>query len=125
MTSIGKRPHRGYRRGSDGPWHRPGVRARPSHVKITDAVAKNLDTVTARIAANLRDLGEDESAAERVTPRAVLAEAVAGADYVVEAVSEDLALKQKLFAEVERLVRPETILASNTSVIPITSIMQG
>ena len=94
-------------------------------VTITDAIASNLDTVTARIAANLRDLGEDESAAERVTPRAVLAEAVAGADYVVEAVSEDLALKQKLFADVERLVRPETVLASNTSVIPITSIMQG
>ena len=29
------------------------------------------------------------------------------------------------FAEVERHVRPDTILASNTSVIPITSIMQG
>ncbi len=47
------------------------------------------------------------------------------ADYVVEAVLEDLPLKQKLFAEIERHVRPDTILASNTSVIPITSIMQG
>jgi 3-hydroxybutyryl-CoA dehydrogenase len=40
-------------------------------------------------------------------------------------VSENLALKQKLFAEIERRVRPDTILASNTSVIPITAIMQG
>ncbi len=47
------------------------------------------------------------------------------ADYVVEAVSENLPLKQKLFGEIERHVRPDTILASNTSVIPITSIMQG
>ena len=47
------------------------------------------------------------------------------ADYVVEAVLEDLPLKQKLFAEIERHVRADTILASNTSVIPITSIMQG
>ena len=39
--------------------------------------------------------------------------------------SEDLPLKQKLFAEIERHVRPDTILASNTSVIPITAIMQG
>ena len=54
-----------------------------------------------------------------------LAEAVRDADYVVEAVSENLALKQKLFADIERHVRPDTILASNTSVIPITSIMQG
>ena len=47
------------------------------------------------------------------------------ADYVVEAVLEDLPLKQKLFAEIEKHVRPDTILASNTSVIPITDIMQG
>jgi 3-hydroxybutyryl-CoA dehydrogenase len=40
-------------------------------------------------------------------------------------VLEDLPLKQKLFAEVEKHVRPDTILASNTSVIPITAIMQG
>jgi 3-hydroxybutyryl-CoA dehydrogenase len=86
---------------------------------------KNLDTATARIAGNLRDLGDDETAVSRVTASAGLAETVRDADYVVEAVAEDLALKQKLFAEIERHVRPDTILASNTSVIPITSIMQG
>ena len=94
-------------------------------VTITDTVAQNLATAKSRIAANLRDLGEDESAVARVKPCANLAEAVRDADYVVEAVSENLALKQKLFADIERQVRPETILASNTSVIPITSIMQG
>ncbi len=94
-------------------------------VTITDAVAQNLETAKARIAANLRDLGDDERAAELVTPLADLAAAVREADYVVEAVSENLPLKQKLFAEIERHVRPDTILASNTSVIPITSIMQG
>jgi len=95
------------------------------NVTITDAVKQNLDTVTSRIAANLRDLGEDKSAAARVRPCADLAEAVREADYVVEAVSEDLPLKRKLFAEIERHVRRDTILASNTSVIPITAIMQG
>jgi len=94
-------------------------------VTVTDAVTASLDTVTARIAANLRDLGEDEGAVARVRPCRDLAEAVRGADYVVEAVSEDLPLKQRLFAEIERHVRPDTILASNTSVIPITTIMQG
>jgi 3-hydroxybutyryl-CoA dehydrogenase len=54
-----------------------------------------------------------------------LADAVRDADYVVEAVLEDLPLKQKLFGEIERHVRPDTILASNTSVIPITAIMGG
>ena len=94
-------------------------------VTLTDALSQNLDTATSRIAANLRDLGEDESALQRVRICADRAEAVCDADYVVEAVSEDLALKQKLFAEIERRVRADTILASNTSVIPITAIMQG
>jgi 3-hydroxybutyryl-CoA dehydrogenase len=94
-------------------------------VTIYDAFPASLDTVKARIAANLNDRGDDESAVNRVTPQADLAHAVSGADYVVEAVLEDLALKQKLFAEIEPHVRPDTILASNTSVIPITAIMQG
>jgi 3-hydroxybutyryl-CoA dehydrogenase len=94
-------------------------------VTITDTVVQNLDTAKARIAANLHDLGDDETAVERVTSCFDLADTVHGADYVVEAISENLALKQKLFAEIERHARPDTILASNTSVIPITAIMQG
>jgi 3-hydroxybutyryl-CoA dehydrogenase len=94
-------------------------------VTITDSFAKNLNTAKTRIAQNLRDLGDDERAVELVTPSANLADAVRDADFVVEAVLEDLPLKQKLFAEIERHVRSDTILASNTSVIPITAIMQG
>jgi 3-hydroxybutyryl-CoA dehydrogenase len=94
-------------------------------VAITDTVVKNLDTAMPRIAANLRDLGYDANAAARVRPCFDLADAVRDADYVVEAVSENLPLKQKLFADIERYARPDAILASNTSVIPITSIMQG
>ncbi len=85
----------------------------------------NLDSAQARIAANLKDLGDDPSAVERVRPIADLAAAVRDADYVVEAVLEDLPLKRTLFAEVEKHVRPDAILASNTSVIPITRIMEG
>jgi len=94
-------------------------------VTIYDSLMASLDTVLARITANLKDLGEDEAAVELVQPCPMLAEAVKRADYVVEAVSEDLPLKQKLFKEIEAQVRPEAVLASNTSVIPITKIMQG
>ena len=94
-------------------------------VTITDAHAATLDTAKQRIAANLRDLGDDERAVERVTPIADLGACVKGADYVVEAVLEDMPLKQKIFGEIEKHVRPDTILASNTSVMPITEIMQG
>ncbi|MEX0700362.1 MAG: 3-hydroxyacyl-CoA dehydrogenase NAD-binding domain-containing protein [Acidimicrobiia bacterium] len=49
---------------------------------------------------------------------------VADADLVIEAVPEQLALKQQVFADLERIVSPETVLASNTSGIPITSIAE-
>jgi 3-hydroxybutyryl-CoA dehydrogenase len=94
-------------------------------VTIYDSVAASLDSAKARILANLKDLGDDQKAIERVTPIADLPKAVRDADYVVEAVLEDLPLKQKLFVEIEKYVRPDAILASNTSVIPITKIMQG
>jgi 3-hydroxybutyryl-CoA dehydrogenase len=94
-------------------------------VTIHDTVMVNLDSALSRIATNLRDLGEDESAVERVQPVADLAGAVREADFVVEAVSEDLALKQKLFAEIEQRAPSAAVFASNTSVIPITSIMAG
>ena len=95
------------------------------HVTIYDSIVASLDTVKTRILTNLKDLGDDQKAVERVTPVSDLAQAVRDADYVVEAVLEDLPLKQKLFAEIESYVRPDTILASNTSVIPITRIMEG
>ena len=94
-------------------------------VTIYDSVKASLDSAKARILANLKDLGDDQKAVERVTPVADLSDAVRAADYVVEAVLEDLALKQKLFGEIESYARPDAILASNTSVIPITDIMQG
>jgi 3-hydroxybutyryl-CoA dehydrogenase len=101
------------------------VFALASHdVTIFDSVRTSLDSAKSRILANLKDLGEDTHAVERVTPVNDLAQAVREADYVVEAVLEDLTLKQKLFVEIERHVRPDTVLASNTSVIPITKIME-
>jgi 3-hydroxybutyryl-CoA dehydrogenase len=94
-------------------------------VTIYDSIAASLDTIKARILINLKDLGDDQKAVERVTPVSDLVQAVGNADYVVEAILEDLPLKQKLFTEIESYIRPDTILASNTSVIPITRIMEG
>jgi 3-hydroxybutyryl-CoA dehydrogenase len=94
-------------------------------VTIYDSIAASLETVKARVLTNLKDLGDDQKAVERVTPVSDLAQAVRDADFVVEAALEDLPLKLKLFAEIEGYVRPDTILASNTSVIPITRIMEG
>jgi 3-hydroxybutyryl-CoA dehydrogenase len=94
-------------------------------VIVQDPWQPSLDSLRDRIAANLRDLGDDPTAVERVTACADLGEAVAEADYVVEAALEDLPLKQTIFATVEAHCRPDAVLASNTSVIPITAIMAG
>ena len=54
-----------------------------------------------------------------------LARAVARADIVIEAVSENLAIKHTVFAELERLTGPETILASNTSTFMPSVLAEG
>jgi 3-hydroxybutyryl-CoA dehydrogenase len=93
-------------------------------VAIADRTASTLASVRDRIKANLRDLALDESAVARVTPVADLREALADADFVVEAAAENLAVKQDLFQRIEAMAPSHAILASNTSVIPITQIME-
>ena len=93
-------------------------------VRVYDPSAQALASLRARIASNLRDLEEDEGAAERVAPSSTIEDCVSTADFVVEAALEDLGVKQKLFAEVERYAPASAVLASNTSVIPITEIMR-
>lgn len=80
--------------------------------------------IVGRIRANLRALGAEEAAADRVHPGPTLAETVAGADVVFEAVPEDLELKRRLFLAVEAAAPRHALLASNTSVIPIGRIME-
>ena len=54
-----------------------------------------------------------------------LAAAVAGSDWVIEVVQEDLERKQSLFAEIEKHRRPDTIVTSNTSTMPLSSLTEG
>ncbi|MBW2123284.1 MAG: enoyl-CoA hydratase/isomerase family protein [Deltaproteobacteria bacterium] len=50
---------------------------------------------------------------------------IAGADLVIEAATENLDIKRKIVARVEDLVRPDTIITSNTSSIPAERIFSG
>ncbi len=59
---------------------------------------------------------------ERVRAEPLLSAAVATADIVIEAIVEDLAIKQRLFADVERAAPPEALLATNTSSLSIGQI---
>eukprot|EP00823_Brevimastigomonas_motovehiculus_P008206 TRINITY_DN7489_c0_g1_i1.p1 TRINITY_DN7489_c0_g1~~TRINITY_DN7489_c0_g1_i1.p1 ORF type:complete len:301 (+),score=58.59 TRINITY_DN7489_c0_g1_i1:67-969(+) len=47
---------------------------------------------------------------------------VSTADFVIEAVTENIPLKLSIFAELSKIVRPEVVLATNTSSISITKI---
>jgi len=51
--------------------------------------------------------------------------AFADADFVIEAVFEDLDVKRGVFAEVERFVSPEAVLATNTSSLSVTDMAAG
>jgi 3-hydroxyacyl-CoA dehydrogenase/enoyl-CoA hydratase/carnithine racemase len=52
-------------------------------------------------------------------------DAFADADLVIEAVFEEIAVKQKVFAEVEAVVRPDCVLATNTSSLSVTEMAAG
>jgi 3-hydroxyacyl-CoA dehydrogenase/enoyl-CoA hydratase/carnithine racemase len=49
-------------------------------------------------------------------------DAFADADFVIEAVFEEMAVKQRVFAEVEAVVRPDCVLATNTSSLSVTEM---
>ena len=61
----------------------------------------------------------------RIKGYTALKDAVEGAGLVVEAVFEDLAVKNRLFAELDAICAPGTILASNTSSLSITEMARS
>ena len=50
---------------------------------------------------------------------------LAGADLVIEVVPERLAIKRQVFAELDRVCRPDAIIATNTSSLSVTAIAAG
>jgi 3-hydroxybutyryl-CoA dehydrogenase len=104
------------------------VLARAGHnVSITDPFADARDSVLSRICTSMELLGhsvaEIETAIARIEVLAEISDAVKMADVVFEAAPEKMDLKRKIFAEIEAHAPEACILASNTSVMPITEIM--
>ena len=99
------------------------------YVAITDPVPEARAAVAGRIAASLKLMGLDEAGVAKALKRIEVFDSVAGAvreaAFVFEAAPEKMALKQALFAEVEAHAPEWAVLASNTSVMPITEIMGG
>jgi 3-hydroxybutyryl-CoA dehydrogenase len=98
-------------------------------VVLFDISAEQLDKSLTGIEKNLRRLvekGSLEAAAVPATLERIRAtgqmEELAECDLAIEAASEREGLKFEIFRELDKLIKPEAILASNTSSIPITRI---
>lgn len=72
-----------------------------------------------------KGLVKEEEVAEilgRIHPTLDLKEAVEDADLIIESIIEDLEEKKSLFSEVDKLAKPEAVIASNTSSVSITEL---
>ena len=65
---------------------------------------------------------EAETIINRISLNVNRDEAVKGVDIIIEAIFEDMAIKQQLFADIEKICEPSVIFASNTSSLSITDI---
>jgi 3-hydroxybutyryl-CoA dehydrogenase len=104
--------------------------SRSYHVTLIDVRQDLLSKAIENIRSNLTLMvergigkrGEIEPTLQRIETTLDWKEVTSRAQFVVEAVSENLELKQKIFHDLDSLCPSETILATNTSVISITEI---
>lgn len=98
-------------------------------VRVVDPSIESVTTVPDRIRANLNTMiahgvvfaDEIEAIIGRISLATDIA-VCADCDFVIEAVYENMPLKQRIFAELDEVCPPATILCSNTSVMSITEI---
>jgi 3-hydroxybutyryl-CoA dehydrogenase len=86
--------------------------------RALDTISKNLDREVKKGKLTESDKSAVLSRLEPVTDMA----AIAAADFAVEAVPEKLEIKRAVLTEADKILRPEVILASNTSSISVTTL---
>jgi 3-hydroxybutyryl-CoA dehydrogenase len=87
--------------------------------KAIATIGKNLDRQVAKEAITM---AEKEATLNNLKTFTSIAEGVKGVELVVEAATENIDLKLKIFKELDEVTAPEVILATNTSSISITKI---
>lgn len=87
--------------------------------KAIGTITKNLDRLVAK--ERLSEQGKADTL-NNLTTYTVMADGVNGVDLVVEAATENLDLKLKIFQQLDEICAPEVILSTNTSSISITKI---
>jgi 3-hydroxybutyryl-CoA dehydrogenase len=91
-------------------------------VAIYDPDQEALARVPERVRAIYSALESDPAAVDLITLHERLDDVVEGADFVIEAGPERVAIKREIFAALDSLTGPDVVLASNTSAIPIREI---
>jgi 3-hydroxybutyryl-CoA dehydrogenase len=91
-------------------------------VAVFEPAAEIRASLPRRLRSIVELLGDDPALLGRIAAHDALAPAMRGAAFVFEAAPEKLPLKQRIFAELETIVAPDAILASNSSAIPSTEI---
>ncbi len=101
-------------------------------VVLTDLDQSRLDAGVGHAHAEIAKLAErhriSPDTAARLTSLvtgSLTKDAFADADFVIEAVFEEIPVKQRVFAEVEAVVRPDCVLATNTSSLSVTEMAAG
>ncbi|OEV04211.1 3-hydroxyacyl-CoA dehydrogenase family protein [Streptomyces oceani] len=97
-------------------------------VVLTARSAAKAETARTRVAASLDravakgrlDEADRDAALERVRTADTL-DALSRADLVVEAITEELPAKQRLFAELDEICKPDAVLATTTSSLPVVA----
>ena len=92
------------------------------HDRSLDLVEPALERAKALFRRRLRAPGAADEASARLVPNAA---GVADADLVIEAIVERLDAKQALFTDLERQMRPDAVLATNTSSIDLERLSEG
>jgi len=92
------------------------------HVNVFEPAADIRGSLPRRLRLILELLDGDPALLKRIEVHDALTPAMQDATFVFEAAPEKLPLKQKIFAELEGVVAPDTILASNSSAIRSTEI---
>ncbi len=92
--------------------------------EMLERAIKNIAWSAGKLVEKQKAEGPLDAIMARITPTDDLALA-AEADLCIEAVFEKISLKQEVFRDLASLVKPETLLASNTSAISISSLAAG
>lgn len=97
------------------------------YVAITDPFEDARNSVSERIRQSMRAMGDDDQTITKALKMIEIFQDISGAvekaQVVFEAAPEKMDLKKSIFAEIEAHAPKDCILASNTSVMPITEIM--